>query len=236
MSLVGLFENGRKESFVITSIESGHRHSITGQAVCVVHHRPGSLHLAGEVLLLNLDNVFARHNHQPQVAVDEVHLHERLAGCFALGSGLGALCGRGLAVFVGVLEDEVAVLYRREQSDPHTAKVTRKRERGRGEKDPGGLEGGGEKGAYIMYHGSCRHTGSVHLNSPQNILSSVVCTRSFLLRRLSRNSCAWALSICAVSSQRGGRGLGPSSWPPCSPAGKPSASRPPSFVVALVAG
>lgn len=38
------------------------------------------------------------------------------------------------------------------------------------------------------------HTGSVHLKSPQNILSSVVCTRNFLLSSDSRNVCASVLS------------------------------------------
>lgn len=50
-----------------------------------------------------------------------------------------------------------------------------------------------------------RCTGSVHLKSPQNILSSVVCTRSFLLRSDSRNVCASAFSamvrgFCCSSS------------------------------------
>lgn len=75
-----------------------------------VRRGPRLLQLTSKFFLLNLDNMFAWHNHQSQIAMDQVHLDRAFPSGFALGGGLGALCGGGLAVFVGVLEDNVAVL------------------------------------------------------------------------------------------------------------------------------
>lgn len=65
--------------------------------------------LAHKVLLLDAQDVLSGHDDQPEVAVRHVHLDRfgvraGLLGCF------GELLGRGLAVFVGVRQDDVAVL------------------------------------------------------------------------------------------------------------------------------
>lgn len=54
--------------------------------------------------------MFARYDDQSEVTVDQLHLDRRLSGGLTLGGGLCALRGRGLAVFVGILEDNVAIL------------------------------------------------------------------------------------------------------------------------------
>lgn len=54
--------------------------------------------------------MLARHDDKSQIAVYQVHFYGILSSSFAFGSCLCALYGRRLAVFVGVLEDNVAVL------------------------------------------------------------------------------------------------------------------------------
>lgn len=71
--------------------------------------RRSLLHLASKLLLLDSHNVLARHDHQSQVSVEQVHLERR--GVRSGGSGgFGSLGGGRLAVLVGVLEDNIAVL------------------------------------------------------------------------------------------------------------------------------
>lgn len=65
--------------------------------------------LTDKVLLLDADDVLPGDDDQPEVAVRHVHLDRfgvraGLLGCF------GKLLGRGLAVFVGVRQDDIAVL------------------------------------------------------------------------------------------------------------------------------
>lgn len=69
-----------------------------------------SLQLTGKILLFDFDNMFARYDNKSEVAVDQLHLDRRLSGGFTLGGGLCALRSRGLAIFVGILEDNVAIL------------------------------------------------------------------------------------------------------------------------------
>lgn len=65
--------------------------------------------LTDEVLLLDADDVFPWDDNQPEVAVRHVHLDGLGIGA-GLGGCLEELLGRGLAVFIGVCQDDVLVL------------------------------------------------------------------------------------------------------------------------------
>lgn len=71
--------------------------------------------LADKVLLFDADNVLPGDDDQPEVAVRHVHL-DRLGVRAGLLGCLGELLSRGLAVFIGVCQDDIAVLTEEDMS------------------------------------------------------------------------------------------------------------------------
>lgn len=138
--------------------------------------------LTNKVLLFDADNVLAGDDDQAEITVCHVHL-DRLGVSAGLLGCFEELLGRRLTVFVGMCQDDITVL------EEYELGLSTECWRARG-------------GVVFL------PTGSVHLNSPQNMRSSVVWIRSFLLSRDPRKSCpstllilSSELAILQVSSQ-----------------------------------